>query len=337
MSHSIQEHLALMSSQPYQPSLTFRKYPSTTALQCFESAARHLSFTKAAQELHLTQSAVSKQVAQLEAMLNMALFYRTAQRISLTPAGKDYYVEVVSILQHLETATTSLMTHSSNKETLKIVAHPTLCARWLIPALRGFNHAHPLIHLDIKEHVGPFFLQDHQVDLAFLFGDGVWSGMEAIKLFDERCVAVCRPEYLADFQDRDIASQDSEADTKAISASALSLFKHCVLLQLSSRPSAWYEYFEQQSISFDGTFVGPRLETFYACISAALSGMGVALVPRRLVAPELAEGSLVLACDYTMPSLGAYYLAYPLSLGESYKLKVMLSWIKDYLNIKEER
>ena len=82
--------------------LSYRKYPSTTALQCFETAARLLSFTSAAQELYMTQSAVSKQVAQLEEMLNISLFYRTSQRISLTPAGKRYYLDVVNILSQIE-------------------------------------------------------------------------------------------------------------------------------------------------------------------------------------------------------------------------------------------
>ena len=83
-------------------SLDFRKYPSTKALQCFETAARHLSFTNAAQEMHMTQSAISKQVAQLEEVLNIALFYRTPQKISLTPAGKTYYLDVLDILKHIE-------------------------------------------------------------------------------------------------------------------------------------------------------------------------------------------------------------------------------------------
>ena len=145
------------------PSLSFRRYPSTTALQCFETAARHLSFTNAAAELHMTQSAISKQVAQLEEMLNITLFYRTSQRISLTPAGKAYYLEVLNILKHIETATTSLMSHSDNTEILNIVSHPTLCSRWLIPTLKGFDEAYPLIRLNVKEQPAPFFFEDQKV------------------------------------------------------------------------------------------------------------------------------------------------------------------------------
>ena len=299
--------------------LAFRRYPSTTALQCFETAARHLSFTNAAQEMHMTQSAISKQVAQLEEMLNLSLFYRTPHRISLTPAGKVYYLEVLEILKHIEVATTNLMSHSSNTELLKIVSHPTFCARWLIPALSGFCQEYPLINLDIKELAGPFFSEDQNVDIAFLYGDGMWSNMEAIKLFDEYCVAVCQPQYLRD---------------KTLSAECLDDY---VLLQISSRLSAWYEYFKQQDISVDGTFVGPRFETFHACISAALLGYGIALVPLRLVEPELQSGALVMAWDYAAKGRGSYYVTYPISSGQSHKVKAVLEWITAYLTISDER
>ena len=299
--------------------LAFRRYPSTTALQCFETAARHLSFTNAAQEMHMTQSAISKQVAQLEEMLNLSLFYRTPHRISLTPAGKVYYLEVLEILKHIEVATTNLMSHSSNTELLKIVSHPTFCARWLIPALSGFCQEYPLINLDIKELAGPFFSEDQNVDIAFLYGDGMWSNMEAIKLFDEYCVAVCQPQYLRD---------------KTLSAECLDDY---VLLQISSRLSAWYEYFKQQDISVDGTFVGPRFETFHACISAALLGYGIALVPLRLVEPELQSGALVMAWDYAAKGRGSYYVTYPVSSGQSHKVKAVLEWITAYLTISDER
>ncbi len=298
--------------------LSFRKYPSTTALQCFETAARHLSFTNAAQEMHMTQSAISKQVAQLEEMLNIALFYRTPQRISLTPAGKTYYLEVLNILKHIEVATTNLMSHSDNAEMLKISSYPTLCSRWLIPALSGFSQAYPLINLDISEQTGPFFSEDQNVDVAFLYGDGIWGGMEAVKLFDEYCVAVCQPEYL-----RDKNPCTSNVD-------------NCILLQLSSRPSAWYEYFKQQDRSIEGTFVGPRFDTFHAGIAAALLGYGIALVPRRLVEPELQSGTLVMAWDYAAKGRGAYYFCYPLSLGPSHKVKVMLEWITNYLKTSDQ-
>lgn len=267
----------------------------------------------------MTQSAVSKQVAQLEEMLNISLFYRTSQRISLTPAGKAYYVEVLSILKHIETATTNLMSHNSNIETLNIISHPTFCARWLLPAMSGFGQTYPNIYLNIKEQVGPFFSEDYKVDIAFLYGDGIWSGMKSIKLFDENCVAVCHPNYLS----HHLSITELRVGPE--------LLDSCVLLHLSSRPSAWYEYFKQQSIHVDRTFVGPRFDTFYACISAALLGYGIALVPLRLVEPELRSGELVSAWDYMAKGRGAYYMSYPLSMESSHKVKVVQEWIAKYL------
>ncbi|OFV49187.1 LysR substrate-binding domain-containing protein [Oligella sp. HMSC09E12] len=294
-------------------SLSFKKYPSTTALQCFESSARYLSFTKAAQELNMTQSAVSKQVSQLEEMINTPLFYRAAQRIFLTPAGKRYYLEILDVLKHIEAATISLMSTADNVETLKITSHPTFCARWLVPAMLGFNQAYPLISVEIKEQVGPFFSEEHDVDIAFLYGSGVWAGMHSIKLFDEHCVAVCSPAYL-----------------EKISSAGLGV-NDVTLLHLISRPSAWHDYFKQQSISIENNFNGPRFDTFYAIISAALMGYGVALVPQRLVEPEMLSGQLVKVWDYIAKGNGSYYMSYPLSLDNSYRVKAMLNWITKYL------
>lgn len=298
--------------------LGFRRYPSITSMQCFECAARHLSFTRAAQELHMTQSAVSKQVAQLEDMLKLSLFQRTSQSLYLTPAGKKYYIDVQKILSNIELATTDVMAHGMDTETLNIISHPTFCARWLIPALKGFSHANPDIHLDIKERANPFFSEDTDADITFLYGDGVWANMESIKLFDEQTVAVCRPDYL----------KAPLTDLKQMS--------EYVLLQTSSRASAWYNYFEKQQVDFHGTFVGPRFDTFYACITGAELGCGIALVPKNLVENELQSGKLVLAWNYIYQGTGAYYLSYMRSKASTHKVKTMVDWILTYLD-KEKK
>ena len=294
-------------------SLDFKTYPSTKALQCFETAARHLSFTYAAQEMHMTQSAISKQVTQIEEMLNTALFYRTPKRISLTPAGKTYYLEVLKILKHIEIATTNLLSHNDNSELLRIVSHPTLCSRWLIPALSGFSEEHPLINLEIIEQVGPFFSEDQNVDIAFLYGTGIWDGMETVKIFDEYCIAVCNPAYL----------QNQDNFLKAID--------DYIFIQFNSRPNSWYEYFKQQEINIEGTFIGPRFDTFQACISAALAGYGIALVPLHLVDAELKSKKLIKVFDHVMQGRGSYYITYPLSLGSSHRIKVILEWMSSYI------
>ncbi|MDO5651313.1 MAG: LysR substrate-binding domain-containing protein [Moraxella sp.] len=288
-----------------------RKLPSIHALQCFESSARHLSFTQAAKELHLTQSAVSKQVAQLEELLGVPLFYRINQGIVLSAMGQGYYLDVLQILQQLESANITLITKQNETETLHIFSHPTFCAKWLIPALKGFSGVHPKIHLHITEQANPL-LNTQAIEMAFLFGDGVWVDMEAVKLFDEHCIAVCSPTYLSD---------------KILGLTTLAEYP---LLQLNSRPSAWYDYFAQQNHSLTKSVMGANFDTFYACINAAQIGCGIALVPERFVQRELANGTLVIAHPYRIKSHSSYYLAYQSRLKHTPKIQAMLKWVAQH-------
>lgn len=265
----------------------------------------------------MTQSAVSKQVAQLEAQLGVSLFYRTSQQIFLSPVGQSYYLDVLKILQQLQSATIDLMARCDEVQTLDIISHPTLCAQWLIPAIKGFDEAYPLIHLHIKEQTEPFLQAGAMaVDMAFLFGDGVWAGMEAVKLFDEQCVAVSAPNYLSDKLD-----------------DGYDLVRY-PLLRISSRPSAWYDYFFEQGYNKRFILTGAKFDSFYACINAAKIGCGVALVPIRFVEQELAQGDLVLAWHYRMMSKSAYYMAYQSHLKHTPKIQAMLTWIQNYLKAR---
>jgi LysR family glycine cleavage system transcriptional activator len=141
-----------------------RLLPTLAALQCFESAARHLSFTRAAQELHLTQSAVSKQVAQLEGMLQHLLFHRVRRRLQLTSAGELYLAEVNKILTQVDISSRYILSYGGETEVLRVTTQPTFGMRWLIPNLRGFSRAHPGIHLDIRQELEPFDLLQAKAD-----------------------------------------------------------------------------------------------------------------------------------------------------------------------------
>ncbi|WP_072576804.1 LysR substrate-binding domain-containing protein [Suttonella ornithocola] len=289
--------------------LYFRKYPSTTALQCFESAARHLSFTKAAHELHMTQSAVSKQVAQLEAMLQIQLFHRSRQRLHLSPIGHKFLQETQAILSRMEISVLNVLAHGETAQALHIACHPTLCARWFIPLLKGFGQKHSNIHLDISDQIGGVLAEDECIDMAFLYGDGVWPKMEAEKLFDEHCVAVCAP---------DLLSEPIENLTN---------LKQYTLIQSRSRPQAWMEYFSYQGLPLKDTFSGPRFDTFYACISAAILGCGIALVPKFLVQRELSDGRLIIPWQFVLESNGAYYMLYDSALSGDPKVQAMCDWV----------
>jgi len=288
-----------------------RLVPSMTALQCFEAAARHLSFTRAAEELHLTQSAVSKQVAQLEEMLPHHLFLRIRRRLQLTPAGSLYLAEVNKILTQVDMSSRYVLTYGTQTEVLKVATQPSFGVRWLIPHLKGFGKRHPNIHLDIRNEMEPFALLQGSADVVFFYGQGTWPGATCIKLFGEEVLPVCAPELV---QGQALSGPGELAGQ--------------VLLQSTSRPEAWHEWFQQQGLETENSYHGPRFDTFYMALSAAQAGCGVALVPRYLVARELAEGSLVVAWDHAMPSSGAHYLAYAEHAAEVPKVRALVEWVQ---------
>lgn len=287
-----------------------RLTPSMTALQCFEAAARHLSFTRAAQELHLTQSAVSKQVAQLEEMLQHHLFQRVRRRLQLTPAGSLYLTEVDKILTQVDMSSRYILSYGAETEVLRVATQPTFGARWLIPNLKGFGKRFPHIHLDIRSVLEPFDLLQAKADIAFFFGQGTWPGATCIALFDEDVVPVCSPELLAEGAVENPAQLAGQ-----------------VLLQCTSRPEAWHEWFLAQGLSSQNSYHGPRFDTFYMCIHAAQAGCGVALVPRYLVAQELLDGKLIAPLSHVMPSNGAHFMAYAEHAAEVPKVKDFVAWI----------
>lgn len=291
-----------------------RLMPSMTALQCFEAVARHLSFTRAAEELHLTQSAVSKQVAQLEEMLQHLLFRRIRRRLQLTPAGSLYLGEVNKILNQVEMSTRYILSYGGETEVLTVATQPTFGARWLIPHLKGFGASNPNIHLDIHNELEPFDLLQGKADVVFFFGQGTWPGAECIELFGEEVVPVCSPDILP--------GQPL--------GSALDLTR-MVLLQCGSRPEAWHEWFLGQELETEHSYHGPRFDTFYMCIRAAQSGCGVALVPRYLVEDELAENKLVIPWDHPMRSNGRHFMAYAEHAAEVPKIRTFVKWIRSQL------
>lgn len=294
--------------------LSFRKFPSIIALQCFEAAARHLSFTKASQELHMTQSAVSKQIANLEAIIQNKLFIRTTQYLQITPAGLQYLPHTHEILSKIEASTLAMLLYTSETEILHLASHPTLCSHWLIPMLVGFSKTFPNIRLDIRDHIPSTLQEDQQTfDIAFLSGEGTWAGMDCIKLFNEEMIVVCAPKLYETIQN------------------PVDLTRY-VFLQLSSRPTLWQQYFTTQNLKIEDTFTGPTFDTFYACINAAKASCGLALVPKLFVAKELSEGRLICPWQYIFTSDNAYYMIYPTHLSDTSKVKKMINWIQSKSN-----
>ena len=287
-----------------------RLVPSMTALQCFEAAARHLSFTRAAEELHLTQSAVSKQVAQLEDMLRHHLFLRIRRRLQLTPAGALYLAEVNKILTQVDMSSRYILSYGEQTEVLTVSTQPSFGVGWLIPKLKGFGKRYPNIHLDIHNELEPFALQQDRADVGFFFGQGTLPGATCIRLMEDELVPVCAPDLLC------APLNDAQALTEQ------------VLMQCTSRPEAWHEWFLQQDLTSHNSYHGPRFDTFYMCLSAALSGCGVALVPSYLAQAPLAAGTLIMPWVHTLRGSGAHYLAYAEHAAEVPKVRALVDWIQ---------
>ncbi|QOR38695.1 transcriptional regulator GcvA [Billgrantia diversa] len=287
-----------------------RHLPSLAGLQCFEAAARHLSFTRAADELSLTQSAVSKQVAQLESILEHPLFRRIRRRLHLTPEGAIYLSEARKILAQVEMSTRYMQSYGGDADVLNVATLPTFGARWLIPRLNGFRFRYPNINLNISNRVEPFDMQQERVEVAFFFGHGAWPKAECIKLLDEEIVPVCSPQAL-----------------EGMSVDEPLALTRLVLLQSTTRPEAWHDWFDAQGQYTEHSYHGPRFDTFYMALRAAQAGCGVALVPRFLAQEEIDEGKLVVPWPFSLKSQDAYYMAYPEHMADLYKVRAFIDWI----------
>ena len=173
-----------------------RRLPPLNALRSFEAAARYESFTRAAEELHVTQSAVSQQVKALEAQLGVRLFNRERQRLKITPAGRDYLVEIREALDHVGAATERLMQrHSAG--VLTVSTSQDFAAKWLVHRLARFAAANPGIDLRVSATIHNVDFAREDVDVAVRHGDGHWPGLDATRLCAEQIFAVCSPKLLA--------------------------------------------------------------------------------------------------------------------------------------------
>ena len=286
-----------------------RKIPSTAALVAFEASARHQSFTRAADELALTQGAVCRQIAGLEEFLGVELFRRSRRGVLLTEAGTAYAAKVAAQLDAVERDTLALM-GAQGAMSLELAVVPTFATQWLLPRLKDFQRLHPEVTVHLTNRTRPFLFADTGFDAAIYFGDGDWSGTEAHFLMHEHLMPVCSPALLG--------GQPASAERIA----------ELPLLQQSTRPYAWRQWFAAQGLNISRDMTGPRLELFSMLAQAARHEMGVALIPPFLIQRELADGSLVVAMERPVPDGGrAYYLTVPERKVESAALKAFRDWL----------
>ncbi|RKD73759.1 LysR substrate-binding domain-containing protein [Rhizobium sp. WW_1] len=251
-----------------------RKIPSNSALMAFEASARHGSFARAADELALTEGAISRQIGRLEAFLGVTLFERVGNRVRLLPNGERYAVQVRESLDRLERDSQYLMGQPSDGASIDIATIPTFAARWLIPRLTRFREKHPNVIVHLAEQMEPFVLAGSGFDAAIHYEHPAWTGMRTHRLLQETLIPVCHPALLGKGEEPPSLDELPR-------------------LHRRQNPDAWQHYARETGIALTNPAIGPRYDLHIMLIEAALAGLGVALVPRLYVETELAEGRLV--------------------------------------------
>jgi LysR family glycine cleavage system transcriptional activator len=296
-----------------------RKIPPLQTLLCFDAAARHESYTRAAQELALTQSAVSRQIGSLEEFLGTALFRRTRHGVELTAGGRAYARQVAARLEAIERDTLDAMARHDASGALSLAAVPTFATRWLIPRLSDFARRWPDIVVHIETRTRPFLFNDTEFDAALYAGTPAqvanWPGTQAVRLLSEDVTPVCSPGLLK----QHVAGPRKEASPAEVATMPL--------LQQSTRPDGWRQWFDAQGVHAPLSRSGPRHELFSMLAVAAAHGLGVALIPTLLIEEELARGDLVIACTRPLEGERSYYLVLPESARDVQVLQRFRDWL----------
>ncbi len=286
-----------------------RRLPPLNALKAFEAAARHLSFTRAADELFVTQAAVSHQIKALEDYLSMKLFLRRNRTLLLTEEGQAYFLELKDIFKNLQEATEKLLAKGS-KGAVTVAMPPSFASQWLVPRISKFSLAHPDIDVRIKAVDFDEGFLDDDVDVAIYYGKGRWSGVSADKLHTEFLTPLCSPLLFS--------------GPKPLND--LSDLKHHVLLHDSSR-AAWKDWLKHVGVPGVNVNQGPVFSHSMLVLQAAALGQGIALGNTVLARPEIDAGRLVIPFEEKVESRDAFYLVCDEAQAELGKIAAFRSWV----------
>ncbi len=292
------------------------RLPPLNGLRVFEAAARHLSVTHAAEELHLTPGAVSKQIRQLEDRLNVHFFVRGHRQITLTGQGEDYYQAITSALDGVRDATQRLTSRTLRRQ-LKIRAYTTFAMRWLIPRLSGFHAANPDIEVLLTASLEAVDFDKENLDGAVRLGNGDWPGTNSQRLVPNILTPVASPALLRD----------------GLALTAPSDVRHHTLLHSVARPDDWGHWLAAVGGAKD---IDPRAGMTYQssamAYAAAIEGHGLAMAQLFLVEKDLAEDKLVRPFHETV-DMGdyTYYLVTPSRRPEAPHMAAFRDWMSDQL------
>jgi LysR family transcriptional regulator, glycine cleavage system transcriptional activator len=270
------------------------RLPPLNALRAFEAAARHLSFTHAAQELCVSQGAISRHIQLLESSLGVTLFERRHRQVILTPQGENYQSAIRSAFEAIDEATSQIRPQVRS-DTLKIRLLPTFAMRWLVPRLAHFSAENPgvTVRINTAHHHGDFDRED--MEAAVEYGNPPRHDLVVERLFGEVLVPVCGPNL---------------ANGRPLPRHPRELGQH-ILLHSLHRPDFWRQWLDRAGIDGIAVDSGLRFENSGLCYQAAIDGLGIAIAHVAFVREDLARGRLVIPFHLPMRNDSGYYLVYP--------------------------
>lgn len=286
-----------------------RKLPSMNALVAFEAAARHESFTRAAEELCVTQGAVSHQVKALETELGLKLFYRQPQQLVLTNAARDYLIVVRDALDRIAAGTNQLLKRQSSG-VLTVSTSPNFASKWLVHRLGRFTELFPQIDLRISASMNHIDFAQEDVDLAVRHGDGSDLGLHMTKLCTEELFPICNPKYMSGKHALDDMTN----------------LKHQKLLHFEDRQD-WLKWLNAAKIEGVDISRGPIFDQASMVIDAAVEGQGIALARTGLASRDLISGQLVRPSKVALKVDYAYWIVCPHATANLSKIELFRNWL----------
>lgn len=298
-----------------------RTLPPLVALRSFESAARHLSFKDAAEELSVTPSAVSHQIHNLETFLGVRLFHRMNRALRLSSAGEAYVLKVRMAFDQIEQATRDL-TSAAEADVLTLSAPPSLTATWLVPRLKGFRERFPSFDVRVKGTMDDIDYARDNVDASIRYGFGDWQGVEVEHLSTERMLVLCSPALL-------------RGGTPL--AGPEDVLKH-PLIHSECRLTSWSDWLRAAGVPGVDTPGGFRFTHSAHSLRAAADGLGIALENDLMAADYLADGNLVVPFEagFTVPRPAGYYFVCPAEKLLQPKIQAVRAWVRAEFRASDE-
>jgi LysR family glycine cleavage system transcriptional activator len=288
------------------------RLPSLNGLRAFEAAARHLSFTMAAAELNVTQTAISHQIRRLEEELGIRLFIRQNRALALTAEARDYLPGVRAAFNDLRLATDRLLRKDDDK-VLTVSTLASLAAKWLLPRLTDFQEQHPGIDVRITTSTSLVDFQRDNVDAAIRYGRGQWAGVRADWLMADELFPVCSPSLLRG--DKPLRQPED-------------LRGHTLLHTSNTNSDDWRLWLTAAGLPADlARHPGVTFDIMFMTIQAAIDGIGVAMGRTSYVQDDIAKGRLVVPFKIALPADAGFYLVAPQGRREAPKLAAFRQWV----------